>query len=62
MKQKRILCINDISCMGKCSLTVALPIISILGVEGLSQISDSLSTHNKQRRIMKYCCTKQKKR
>ncbi len=30
---KRILTIQDISCVGKCSLTVALPIISACGVE-----------------------------
>lgn len=30
---KRIVSIQDISCVGKCSLTVALPIISAMGVE-----------------------------
>ncbi len=30
---KRILTIQDISCIGKCSLTVALPVISSFGVE-----------------------------
>ena len=30
---KRIITIQDISCVGKCSLTVALPIISAMGVE-----------------------------
>lgn len=30
---KRIVTIQDISCVGKCSLTVALPIISACGVE-----------------------------
>ena len=30
---KRIASIQDISCVGKCSLTVALPIISAMGVE-----------------------------
>ena len=30
---KRILTIQDISCVGQCSLTVALPIISACGVE-----------------------------
>ena len=30
---KRVLSIQDISCLGKCSLTVALPIISAMGVE-----------------------------
>ena len=30
---KRIITIQDISCIGKCSLTVALPIISAAGVD-----------------------------
>ena len=30
---KRIVSIQDISCVGKCSLTVALPIVSAMGVE-----------------------------
>lgn len=32
-KQKRCLTIQDYSCLGRCSLTVALPIISALGIE-----------------------------
>lgn len=31
--QKRIAAIHDLSCFGKCSLTVALPIVSCMGVE-----------------------------
>lgn len=31
--QKRIAAIHDLSCFGKCSLTVALPIVSAMGVE-----------------------------
>lgn len=45
MKQKRAVCINDISCLGKCSLTVALPIISALGVETVVLPTAVLSTH-----------------
>ena len=33
MDFKRILTIQDISCVGQCSLTVALPIISACGIE-----------------------------
>lgn len=33
MTDKKVLTIQDISCMGQCSLTVALPIISACGVE-----------------------------
>lgn len=31
--QKRIAAIHDLSCFGKCSLTVALPVISCFGIE-----------------------------
>ena len=30
---KRLLTIQDISCVGQCSLTVALPVISACGIE-----------------------------
>ena len=33
MSEKRILTIQDISCVGQCSLTVALPILSAFGLE-----------------------------
>ena len=46
--QKRILAINDISCMGKCSLTVALPIISSVGHECVILPTALLSTHTAQ--------------
>ncbi|NLJ97347.1 MAG: pyridoxamine kinase [Clostridiales bacterium] len=42
---KRILTVQDISCVGKCSLTVALPIISALGVETAIIPTAVLSTH-----------------
>lgn len=42
---KRILTIQDISCVGKCSLTVALPIISACGVETSVIPTAVLSTH-----------------
>lgn len=45
MKQKRAVAINDISCMGKCSLTVALPIISSLGIETAVLPTAVLSAH-----------------
>ncbi len=45
MEQKRILTIQDISCVGQCSLTVALPIISACGVETAILPSAVLSTH-----------------
>jgi pyridoxine kinase len=42
---KRIVTIQDISCVGKCSLTVALPIISAMGVETAVVPTAVLSTH-----------------
>ncbi len=42
---KRVLTIQDISCFGKCSLTVALPIISAMGVETVILPTAVLSTH-----------------
>ena len=45
MKQPRILTVQDISCVGQCSLTVALPIISACGVETCVLPSAVLSTH-----------------
>ena len=42
---KRILTIQDISCLGKCSLTVALPLLSAMGVETVILPTAVLSTH-----------------
>lgn len=41
----KILTVQDISCVGQCSLTVALPIISAFGVETCILPSAVLSTH-----------------
>ena len=41
----RVLAINDLSCVGKCSLTVALPIISACGVTCDVLPTALLSTH-----------------
>lgn len=45
MSYPKILTIQDISCVGQCSLTVALPIISACGVETCILPSAILSTH-----------------
>ena len=42
---KRLLTIQDISCVGQCSLTVALPVISACGIETAVLPSSVLSTH-----------------
>ena len=45
MAYKKILTIQDISCVGQCSLTVALPILSACGLETCILPSAVLSTH-----------------
>ena len=45
MAYKKILTIQDISCVGQCSLTVALPILSACGIETCVLPSAVLSTH-----------------
>ena len=45
MAYKKILTIQDISCVGQCSLTVALPILSASGMETAILPSAVLSTH-----------------
>ncbi len=42
---KRVVAIHDISCLGKCSLTVALPVISAMGIEVCPIPTAILSTH-----------------
>ncbi len=45
MRQKRIATIQDLSCFGKCSLTVAHPIMSAMGLEVCPVPTAILSTH-----------------
>ena len=42
---KRIVTIQDISCFGKCSITVALPLVSAMGIECAILPTSILSTH-----------------
>lgn len=44
-RQKRVAAIHDISCFGKCSLTVALPLLSAAGLETCCIPTAVLSTH-----------------
>ena len=44
-KIKRVLSIQDISCLGKCSQTIALPVLSALGSEAVMLPTALLSTH-----------------
>lgn len=45
MGHKRILTVQDISCVGQCSLTVALPVLSVCGHETCVLPTEILSTH-----------------
>ncbi len=45
MSMKRILTVQDISCIGKCSGTVALPVLSSFGIETALLPTAVLSTH-----------------
>ena len=42
---KRVLTVQDLSCVGKCSLTVALPVLSAMGVSTSVLPTAVLSTH-----------------
>ena len=44
-RQKRVLAIHDISCVGRCSLTVALPILAVGGLDTGVMPTAILSTH-----------------
>ncbi len=43
--KKRVIAVHDISCIGRCSLTVALPILSAAGIETSVIPTAVLSTH-----------------
>ncbi len=55
MEQKRIVTIQDLSCFGKCSLGVALPVISALGVETVALPTAVLSTHTGEFKNYTFC-------
>lgn len=42
---KKVLTVQDISCFGQCSTTVALPVLSVCGIETAIMPSAILSTH-----------------
>ena len=44
-RQKRVMAVHDISCFGRCSLTVALPVLSAAGIETSVIPTAVLSTH-----------------
>lgn len=45
MSYKRVLVMQDISCVGQCSMAVALPVLAVCGVEACPLPTEILSTH-----------------
>ena len=45
MRDKRVVTLQDISCFGKCSITVALPVLSSMGISCSVIPTSVLSTH-----------------
>ncbi len=45
LQQLSVLCVQDISCVGRCSLTVALPAISAMGISACPLPTSLLSSH-----------------
>ncbi len=45
MAQKKALCIQDMSCIGRCSLTVVLPALSAMGLQACPLPTALLSSH-----------------
>lgn len=48
MKQKRILTVQDLSCLGKCSLALSIAVISAMGHEAAALPTALLSTHTSE--------------
>lgn len=44
-KQHTVLCIQDLSCVGRCSLAVVLPALAAMGVQPCALPTALLSTH-----------------
>ncbi|WP_367925358.1 pyridoxamine kinase [uncultured Ruthenibacterium sp.] len=42
---KRVLCIHDLSCVGRCSLSVIVPVLSAMGVQACPMPTALMSTH-----------------
>ena len=53
--QKRAIAVHDISCVGRCSLTVALPVLSAAGLNTAIVPTALLSTHTGE--FTGYSCT-----
>lgn len=45
MEHLRVLTVQDLSCVGQCSLTAALPVLSVCGLEAAALPTAVLSTH-----------------
>ena len=45
VEPKKILCIHDLSGVGRCSLAVILPVLSVMGLQPVALPTVVLSTH-----------------
>ena len=45
IEPKKILCIHDLSGVGRCSLAVILPVLSVMGFQPVALPTVVLSTH-----------------
>ena len=45
VEPKKVLCIHDLSGIGRCSLAVILPVLSVMGVQPVALPTVVLSTH-----------------
>ena len=45
MKMRKVVAIHDLSCYGRCSLAVILPVLAVMGVQGCPLPGTVLSTH-----------------
>lgn len=53
--QQRVMAIHDMSCMGRCSLTVAIPVLSAFGLMAAPLPTALLSTHTGEFEGYTYC-------
>ena len=45
---KKVLCIHDLSGVGRCSLAVILPVLSVMGIQPVALPTVVLSTHTER--------------
>ncbi len=51
---KKVLCIHDLSGVGRCSLAVILPVLSVMGIQPVALPTVMLSTHTGRKHQLPY--------